>query len=199
VRFALMALLLAASPAALAQQPLQQPLPPGGWVGDSRGCKVWSAAPEANEPVSWSGACIAGYAYGRGVLQWSDGGRPGERYDGEMKQGKRDGRGVQTWANGDRYEGEFRDGKQNGRGVFSFGSGERYAGQFKDGAFSGQGTMTFADGGSYEGEWRGDKPNGVGTKREPGGSVFKGTWKNGCFRQGDKKAWVGVTEKDCGF
>lgn len=53
-------------------------------------------------------------------------------------------------------------------------------------------------GGRYEGEWRDDGPNGSGTARI-GSDTYNGTWINGCFRQGDRRAWWAATEAECGF
>jgi len=33
----------------------------------------------------------------------------GDRYDGEVKDGNKHGKGVYTWANGDRYDDDFTD------------------------------------------------------------------------------------------
>ena len=35
----------------------------------------------------------------------------GNRYQGELRNGKRHGRGVMAWSDGRRYRGEWRDGK----------------------------------------------------------------------------------------
>ena len=48
--------------------------------------------------------------------------------------------------NGDKYEGEWRDGKPSGFGVQTFASGEKYTGTWKDGKYEGQGTIAAANG-----------------------------------------------------
>jgi len=48
--------------------------------------------------------------------------------------------------NGDLYDGEWRDGKPNGQGIQTFASGERYTGTWKDGKYEGQGTISAANG-----------------------------------------------------
>jgi hypothetical protein len=42
-----------------------------GWIGDARtGCRVWSATPQSDGSVKWSGDCQNGMAPEPGVLQW---------------------------------------------------------------------------------------------------------------------------------
>lgn len=41
----------------------------------------------------------------------------GNRYEGEFREGRRDGRGVMTSAEDYRYNGEWKDGLENGQGV----------------------------------------------------------------------------------
>ena len=49
----------------------------------------------------------------------------GEKYVGEVKDGKKHGRGTYTYANGDKYVGEFKDGNWNGKGTYIFENGDR--------------------------------------------------------------------------
>ena len=74
------------------------------WVVDQNtGCQIWDTNPQPNESISWSGACVNGAAQGKGVVQWPS----GQRYEGEVREGKLDGHGTEIDANGQRYEGEF--------------------------------------------------------------------------------------------
>ena len=85
------------------------------------------------------------------------------------------GRGVKVWADGSRYDGEFRDGKPHGRGVYVTTESDR-----------------------YEGDWRDGKANGSGTLQKNGQS-YSGYWTNGCFKQGEREAWMGTSKEACGF
>lgn len=83
---------------------------PPRWIADPKtGCKIWDPAPEPHESVHWSGPCKDGFAQGRGTLQWTVNGKPGDRYDGEYQHGKRNGHGVVTDTDGNRIEGEWHD------------------------------------------------------------------------------------------
>ena len=202
----------------LSAQPLQS-----GWIADVRtGCRVWNAAAAPNESITWSGACSNGVAHGRGVLQWFQNGKPRDRNEGEYRDGRMNGRAVSTSPSGNRYEGEYRDGKPNGYGIFTTANGLRYEGEWRDGSQNGRGTSTSKNGDRYEGEWRDGKrsgqgvnlmangnryagefldsrAHGLGTLVAPDGDVYKGTWTNGCFQQGNRRAVVGATAKECGF
>eukprot|EP00808_Paulinella_micropora_P004536 g43591.t1 len=70
----------------------------------------------------------------------------GDRYEGEFKDGQRNGQGVQTWPFGKRYEGEWKDDKRNGQGVMTLPDGQRYEGEWKDDKRNGQGVWTWPDG-----------------------------------------------------
>jgi hypothetical protein len=146
-----------------------------GWIADSHtGCHVWNGLPKPNQSIAWSGGCQNGLAQGRGVLQWYAADKPTDRYEGEYRAGKENGRGVNTWANGDRYEGEFRDSKQNGRGVNTWANGDRYEGEFRDG-----------------------KAHGPGIRTDASGQTYNGIWRDGCFRDGNRRAWIGASEAEC--
>lgn len=103
----LVAAVLGAPSYAAAQTATQKP---PGWIADSKsGCKIWNPAPEAHETIRWSGGCKDGFAHGQGTLQWFENGKPGDRYEGEYEDGKRNGHGVVTESNGTRIEGDWRD------------------------------------------------------------------------------------------
>ena len=191
---AMLLMLLLAAPA-LAQYP-----PKPQWIADAKtGCRVWDWIPDPDTSITWSGACGNGLAQGKGIVQWSEGGKPFRRYEGEYRDGKENGRGLYTYANGSRIEAEFRDGRINGRGTAAWGTGSGYEGEWRDGKLHGRGTYTDANGDRYEGEWRDGKPQGTGTLRKSDGQVFSGTWTAGCFRQGDKRAWLMSSKAGCGF
>ncbi|MBD2056125.1 pentapeptide repeat-containing protein [Oculatella sp. FACHB-28] len=90
-----------------------------------------------------------------------------------------DGRGSMMYPNGDRYDGEFRDGKRNGCGTFTFENGRNYVGQFRDDQFQGQGIWTLENGDRYIGEFQANKCNGQGTFISVDGSQKTGIWENG--------------------
>jgi hypothetical protein len=84
---------------------------PPAWIADAKtGCKVWNPAPQQHEAIRWSGGCSKdGYAQGNGTLQWTENGKPGDRYAGAYQAGKRNGHGVVVDAQGNRVEGDWRN------------------------------------------------------------------------------------------
>ena len=109
------------------------------------------------------------------------------KYKGEVENGVPNGLGFLIFPNGDKYVGEYKDGKRNGRGTFTYNDG-KYVGEWKDGEQHGQGTITWSDGGKYVGEWKDGIPNGQGTftfsEYDKNGNLsdgkkYVGSWKDG--------------------
>lgn len=195
-RIAAVAVLIAASLPASAQAPTAD-----SWIQDTKtACRIRNPAPQPRETVTWSGACPNGIAEGIGVLQWFDDDRPSDRYEGELRDGWENGRGIATsTVIADHYDGEWRDGWRHGQGVYDFANGDRYEGDWFEGLRTGRGTMVWADGARYEGGWLDGRPNGQGTYTDAADAVFSGTWSRGCFRDGERKLAVSTTARDCGF
>jgi hypothetical protein len=113
----------------------------------------------------------------------------GWSYEGDWRDGKRNGHGTKTWSEGGgRLEAEFRDDEANGYGVFD-GAGDHYEGEFRDDLPNGHGSAILRDGRRYEGEWRDGLPHGPGILVDKQ-KIFRGTWTNGCLKDGNK--WVAI-------
>ncbi|WP_416668431.1 MORN repeat-containing protein [Egbenema bharatensis] len=89
-------------------------------------------------------------ADGRGILVFPS----GNRYDGEFRDGQRNGCGTQTNANGRQYIGEFQADQFQGQGMWILENGDRYIGTFRDNRCHGEGVFVFADGRSQRGIWQ---------------------------------------------
>jgi len=85
------------------------PMPPGWITATNQPCKIWNPEPQQNESVTWSGPCKDGFASGKGILRWTEDGKPDAEYDGEYANGKRNGSGVMITPDGQRTEGEWAD------------------------------------------------------------------------------------------
>lgn len=121
------------------------------WIADRRtGCRVFNPHPLENEAIDWSGPCVDGRAHGGGVLTWYlNGEATGLRYQGEYKNGMRDGFGTETLWEGSQeksYSGEYRANERNGQGVIRWTDGTSWEGPFVDGLPNGWGSFTDADG-----------------------------------------------------
>ena len=61
-------------------------------------------------------------------------------YQGEEKNGKRDGFGFLFLLKKNHYyEGEFKNDMGDGKGIYSYSDGEKYEGEYKDGVKNGKG------------------------------------------------------------
>ena len=67
-----------------------------------------------------------------------------EKYDGEWKNDKYEGKGIYYYKNGDRYEGDWKNGKREGKGIYYYSYGDRKMGDYLDGEEKGKHvTLTF--------------------------------------------------------
>jgi hypothetical protein len=171
---------------------------PAGWIADPEsGCRVRNPSPEPGEAITWKGGCEKSIAEGRGTLLWFMNGKPTNRYEGEIRNGMYNGRGVYTWANGGRYDGEWRNGVKEGKGVYTWASGNRYEGEFRNDMQNGHGVLISRGGSRYDGQWLDDQAHGPGTLTFNDGAIVKGTWTKGCLRQGGRPLKIGAGVQNC--
>jgi hypothetical protein len=149
------------------------------WTVDANGCKVWSTQPASNEAVEWRGACVDGFAEGKGQLRWTVKDQPTRTYEGDMKAGRRSGQGVQTEASGLRYEGGFRDDFFAGPGSLRHPIGASSRGTFVVGRLEGACTLIWPDGTRYEGACESGREEGKGRIDFTNGDRFAGTMRSG--------------------
>ncbi|MFN4284415.1 MAG: caspase family protein [Lacibacter sp.] len=109
-----------------------------------------------------SGDCKNGY----GVYVYNSG-----YYEGNFKNGYRDGFGKYYFDIGDYYVGTFRENKFNGKGTYFYTNGERYLGEWKDQRHHGYGQLFRSDGLPEEGYWNEGKYQGKDQK-PPGYEVW---------------------------
>ena len=77
----------------------------------------------------------------------------GDKYIGEVINGKPHGEGTYLYANGDKYVGEFVNDKRHGQGTYTWASGDKYVGGYFNDQRQGSGTFTYADGDQYIGKF----------------------------------------------
>ena len=135
---------------------------------------------EGSDPDNWNDCS--------GVYTRKD----GRSYDGDWKDGKRNGYGSAKWPNGNFWIGEIKDNSFHGMGWYKWGlgpqRGDQYIGEFKDGNYH-RGTYINKDRHmsdilwTYDGDWKDNKRHGKGTFTWADGSKYVGEWKNG-LKQG---------------
>gem|GEM_PF-1529666 len=110
----------------------------------------------------------------------------GTRYYGLIETDRpADGRGTMVFSTGNRYDGEFRNGRREGCGTYSFSNGRRYIGQFKADRFEGLGIWLLGDGNRYVGAFKNNRCHGEGIFLFNDGRSQRGTWENGKLVNGD--------------
>ena len=103
----------------------------------------------------------------------------GDVFDGQMLDGKRNGKGRMVWASGQSYDGDWRDDVAVGEGALLLVNGDRFQGQVTDGRPDGRGKMQFATGDVYEGQFDKGIADVEGVYTQKDGSRYAGQWKAG--------------------
>ena len=147
--------------------------------------------------ASYAGPCVNGLAEGYGSAAGT------AEYRGELKAGRKHGKGVKTWANGDRYEGGFVEDRKEGLGIYTFGRGpwlgERYEGSFLNDRRHGFGVYRWASGDAYAGPWERDIAIGSPTPMMRARTKFEQEARAAVAREGQKvcrEMPVGIALRD---
>ena len=109
------------------------PCDSGTWLFDTQaGCRMWDWHPAPEDKVVWKGACKGGLPDGPGEAQWTEHGRPIDRFTGTYRDGKRDGEGHYIWNGNVRFDGSYANDVPQGHGVVQI-DGETLAGEWDKG------------------------------------------------------------------
>ena len=123
-------------------------------------------------------------------------------YEGEIKDFKREGLGVEKCPEyvykgnfhddmkngqgsikylklGRKYEGEFKNNEITGYGYLIYENKQTYKGNLVDGKKEGKGKYIWPDGSEYKGEYKNDIREGEGSLKWANGLIFKGKFHNG--------------------
>lgn len=148
---------------------------------NDKGVKIYIPNPAENAAYTftWDGKVVNGFTEGTGVLELYKDGKIDFRYEGNMREGKRHGKGVYKWVSGDIYEGNWIDNKMNGKGIFRWANGDIYEGNWVDDKMSGKGIYKWTDGNIYEGDFANNERHGKGIYKRINGNIYEGDWVNG--------------------
>ena len=113
-------------------------------VCNSQGCKLLDPYYSDGVTMKWEGSCVNGKADGYGKLTKYKDGEYESTYEGEFKNGIRDGKGKFSHKDGTVREGIFINGQMTGKGVMSSNDGQKYSGDFLNYRCHGYGTIEFA-------------------------------------------------------
>jgi hypothetical protein len=101
----------------------------------------------------------------------------GDKYDGEVLNGMREGFGIYFYHNGDKYEGMWINNRKHGMGTLYYKDGNLYIGQWKNSEKEGVGSLYLKSGEKYYGEFKAGKRNGKGFLISPDHNKFSGYFK----------------------
>jgi len=160
------------------QQEGQTEAQTGQWLKDGE-CLLFNAEAKAGDSVSWTGACVEGYASGLGTATFTQDGKT-QSFTAYFARGMiPDGNVVVRWGDGWRYEGGMMEGRFHGAGVLVTDTKDRFEGQWTGGKMNGFGILRRANGERYAGDWKDDLPNGAGELRRADGSLVAGNFVDG--------------------
>lgn len=151
--------------------------------------RAWDPHPELGLDFVWDAdgePPTAGAISGSGRLLWLAKGAPAydrdaiwSEYEGEVRDGRPNGKGRIKLRSGVVYDGTWRDGLMTGYGVLRFQGGDRYNGAVEDGAPDGFGRYASVDGTIFEGTFTKGRRDGAGTLTTPDARRFRSVWKDG--------------------
>lgn len=129
------------------------------WViCNNQGCKLLDPYYSEGVTMKWEGSCVNGKANGFGKLTKYKDGKYESIYEGEYKNGIRDGKGKFSHNDGTVKEGIFIAGQMTGKGTSSLESGYKYAGSFVNYCEHGDGTLEYPNGSKFEGFFVAGRP-----------------------------------------
>jgi len=120
-------------------------------VCNNQGCKLLDPYYSDGVTMKWEGSCVNGKANGFGKLTKYKDGEYESTYEGEFKNGIREGKGKFSHKDGTIREGIFADGQMIGKGVMTSKDGQKYTGDFLNYRCHGYGTIEFANGSKFQG------------------------------------------------
>ncbi len=121
------------------------------------------------------------------------------KYEGQVKNGKPDGRGNMTYKDGGFYIGEWQNGARHGQGYQLYSTDSKndtYDGSWRDDVEDGQGIVEYKNGEKYEGGIVNGLRDGEGLLTYPESNEFnresyEGDWTQGNFSGNGTMIWQG--------
>lgn len=103
--------------------------------------------------------------------------------------------GIYVWNDGTRYEGNFKNGKRDGEGLYYYLGGAKYIGSQSKGNRHGWGTYYYPTGGKFVGEWVDELKHGKGIMYAGGAVHIKGIWQDNTFIKSEPKTLTKTDRK----
>ena len=128
------------------------------WVDCGNSCQLQDPYYFEGATYKWDGGSKDGKAHGIGKAEIFMDGELISTYEGEFKNGLRDGHGRITLPSGTIKEGTFVKGQMTGEGTLTTEDGHSYSGHFVNNRMHGVGKLKMANGSSFEGWFVADDP-----------------------------------------
>jgi hypothetical protein len=125
--------------------------------------------------LKYEGEMKNGRREGQGTLYYKD----GSKIEGEWKNGQANGKCRAFSKGGLFYEGNLKDSAQDGHGIYYYNNGDKYEGIFKNKNKHGYGIYYYTNGNRYEGNWQDNEEEGHGVFYWPDGSTYDGDFEAG--------------------
>mmetsp|Transcript_84211 Transcript_84211/g.234902 ORF Transcript_84211/g.234902 Transcript_84211/m.234902 type:complete len:303 (-) Transcript_84211:174-1082(-) len=129
-----------------------------------------------HEDHTYVGQWVNDLQAGYGVETWTS---DGAKYEGDFKEGTKDGFGKYSWPNGHVQYGAWKNGMMDGRAEFRGNDGNKFQGTWADDRKTGIGKYMWANGEIYEGQYVQDQREGYGIFYFTDGKDQRGFWKAG--------------------
>lgn len=100
-----------------------------------------------------------------------------EKYEGQILNDKRHGKGCYYFKDESIYDGEWVDDMMHGTGKYTTSS-FTYLGQMEKNTIEGNGEITYKNGDTYKGQWSKNMKNGYGKCVYANRDIYKGNWVN---------------------
>jgi S1-C subfamily serine protease/antitoxin component YwqK of YwqJK toxin-antitoxin module len=126
-------------------------------VCNNQGCKLLDPYSSDGVTMKWEGSCVNGKANGFGKLTKYKDGEYQSTYEGEFKNGIREGKGKFQHVSKTVLECDFINGQAIGIGTYDLGDGNKYIGEIVNYREHGKGTYYKANGAKFEGFFVSDR------------------------------------------
>ena len=122
----------------------------------------------------------------------------GNRYIGDLVNGKKEGKGTFIYADGSSYDGSWKNDKKEGKGIFYFNDGTRYEGNWKNNMMEGEGIIYYNNGEIEIGKYVAGNKIGEHIKIRPNGVIISQVYavKDATKENGNEEVKEGSNEKE---
>lgn len=128
------------------------------WVDCGKNCQLLDPYYTDGVSFTWSGSAVNGKANGQGIATKYINGKIESKYEGQYRNGVREGRGIFTRKDGSVETGTFINGQLTGKGSIKYENGDSYEGNLINYHMHGNGILHLGNGSTFVGYFVKDVP-----------------------------------------